>query len=167
MQKSFLRQIISNKCEKRLEVRFPLSDFVKISDFPRLGQTPPRQSLIDFLVGKQSSCCCCCFDAWEWFELILVSQSVKNRCLYHFRTFGLVDPDISPSYPWQFWSIFGREDWSILMPDTTCLGPPQRPQNVIFLSGKNLFDFEVFWILRGRGVFPKSFLRKIPSVYHH
>ena len=48
MQKSFLRQIILNKSEKRLEVRFPLSIFVKILDFPRLGQTPPRRSPMDF-----------------------------------------------------------------------------------------------------------------------
>ena len=52
MQKSFLRQIILNKSEKRLEVRFPLSIFVKILDFPRLGQTPPRPSGMDFFGWK-------------------------------------------------------------------------------------------------------------------
>ena len=52
MQKSFLRQIILNKSEKRLEVRFPLSNFVKILDFPRLGQTPPGPSGMDFFGWK-------------------------------------------------------------------------------------------------------------------
>ena len=50
------------------------------------------------LVGKHSGCCC--FDAWEWFELILASQSVKNRCLGYLVGLSL------------FWSILGREDGS-------------------------------------------------------
>ena len=50
------------------------------------------------LAGKHPGCCC--FDAWEWFELILASQPVKNRCLVYLGRLSL------------FWSILGREDGS-------------------------------------------------------
>ena len=62
--------MILEKSWKKLKVRFPHSKMAKIWDFLTLGQTPPRETRLDFFGWKLLGCRC--FDVWVVFGWFLL-----------------------------------------------------------------------------------------------